>query len=177
MSRPIRFIGHATPIAYGRFLFLSISNQFRYHAYHIISKWKDIVINKNHLFTSHWSLFLLFTPLKNHLCGLWLFWYALIIILPGIFQNHRLLLLTVNGLISLEKFFTRISCGQVRVWWKKRNIRNRTWAGTWILWTVYHWVMFRITALWRLALVFIVPCVTLSSSNLQRLTGIPVDCF
>lgn len=27
--------------------------------------------------------------------------------LPGIFQNHRLLLLTVIGLISLEKFFHR----------------------------------------------------------------------
>lgn len=28
-------------------------------------------------------------------------------LLPGTFQNHRLLLLTVYGLISLEKFFTR----------------------------------------------------------------------
>ncbi|EEG49121.1 hypothetical protein RUMHYD_01930 [Blautia hydrogenotrophica DSM 10507] len=31
------------------------------------------------------------------------------LILPGIFQNHRLLLLTTFGLISLEKFFHRIS--------------------------------------------------------------------
>lgn len=69
MSRPIRFIGYAMPTAHGRVYCLSISNPFRYHAYHIISKWKDIVINKNHLFTSHWSLFSLFIPLKNHLCG------------------------------------------------------------------------------------------------------------
>lgn len=31
----------------------------------------------------------------------------LIVILPGIFQNHRLLLLTAFGLISLEKFFSQ----------------------------------------------------------------------
>lgn len=53
------------PTAHGRVYCLSISNPFRYHAYHIISKWKDIVINKNHLFTSHWSLFSLLYSLEK----------------------------------------------------------------------------------------------------------------
>ena len=69
MSRPIRFIGYATPTKYGRVCCLSISNQFRSHVYYIISKWKDIVINKNHLFTSHWSLFPLLYSLEKPPCS------------------------------------------------------------------------------------------------------------
>ena len=59
------------------------------------------------------------SPYKTTLIALLPFRYNPIIILPGIFQNCRLLLLTANGLISLEKFFTGLSSRLIHpVWWK-----------------------------------------------------------
>ena len=176
MSRPIRFIGYATPIAYGRFLFLSISNQFRYHAYHIISKWKDIVINKNHLFTSHWSLFSLLIPFEKPPYSSFLCYFreyssiadyhftAIGLYLTGEVFFHTNLLWTSSHLV--EKSVSRDS-----------NPKHICVLSVDLLLLLCPLSYIPITAIRRLALVFIVPCVTLSSSNLQRLTGIPVDCF
>ena len=120
MSRPIRFIGYAMPAAHGRVYCLSISNQFRCHAYHIISKWKDIVINKNHLFTSRWSLFSLLIPFEKPPYSSFLCYFREY---SRITDYH----FTVIGLyLPGEVFFTRISCGQVRIWWKNGEGRTRT---------------------------------------------------
>ena len=176
MSRPIRFISYATPTAHGRVYCLSISNQFRCHAYHIISKWKDIVINKNHLFTSHWSLFSLLIPFEKTTLQL------VSLLLPGILQDCRLPLHGHWTLSPWRSFF------HTNLLWTSSHLVEKSVSrdsnpkhicvlSVDLLLLLCPLSYIPITALWRLALVFIVPCMTLSSSNLQRLTRIPVDCF
>lgn len=184
MSRPVRLIGYAIPTAHGRVYCLSISKPLRYYAYHIISKWKDIVINKNHLFTSHWSLFSLLIPFEKppvrFMTRLVRTYYHTSGDFPELSAYYSL---TPVALISGKVFYMTLlvgcaimSSGKWR--WQDSNLHTRIISSaTRLKMWLTSFVHVSITALWRLALVFIVPCVTLSSSNLQRLTRIPVDCF
>ena len=108
-----------------RFLIPGLKPHYPVCARHTTNRTYSINNKKQQPFTAYRAadvpviLVAVISPYKTTLIALLPFRYNPIIILPGTFQNYRLLLLTDNGFISLEKFFTGLSSRLIHpVWWK-----------------------------------------------------------